>query len=170
MNQLPVPMDRRPMLEVPSRGPDTDRQAELPVAHLWGIVRRHWLLIALCTAITVGSAISYAVTATPIYQGATTLRIDEKKGNLPDVLQPFGAAGEVVTELEVLRSRSLVEDAARELGLQVVLREPERLSRSVIMSDVLVGDSVSPGLYRFTRRADGKFVVTDTNGANRTPY
>ena len=40
------------MLEVPSRGPDTDRQAELPVAHLWGIVRRHWLLIALCTAIS----------------------------------------------------------------------------------------------------------------------
>ena len=154
------------MLTMPTGpySPGPEEPADLPLRHLWGIVRRHWLLIGLCGLVVLGLGMAYALTATPVYEGVATLRIDEKQGNIPDVLQPFGSSGEVVTELEVLRSRSIVEDAALELGLQVTLKKPDRVSRSALLTRLTVSDSVTPGLYALRKSVDGRFVLTDTLG------
>jgi capsular exopolysaccharide synthesis family protein len=166
VTHVPAPLEPRPHLELPVRltRPDPGDTPELPIAQIWGIFRRHWLQIGLCGALALAAAIAYAMSVTPIYRGAATLRIDDKTGKLPDVLQPFGSGGEVLTELEVLKSRSLVEDAARELGLQLVIVKPEGLSRDTYLSNVTVADSAGPEVYRFHRGADGTFVVTDTSG------
>jgi tyrosine-protein kinase Etk/Wzc len=113
-----------------------------------------------------GLGVAYAVTATPIYEGATSLRLDERKAaDTPDVLRTFGIAGEVLTELEVLRSRSLVEDAVRELGLQLVLVKPDGVSRDSLLSAVDVSDGALPGVYRLKKTSDGRFEVLDARGA-----
>lgn len=165
MNELPAPKDGRAYLAVPTRAPSIpEGPGELPVAYLWGIVRRRWILIGLCGIVVLAAATTYALIATPVYEGTASLRIDEKQGTTPDVLRPFGSNGEVVTELEVLRSRSLVEDATRELQLQVVLKKPERVSRAALLSHLTVSDSVNPGLYTFKKTSDGRFVLTDTLG------
>jgi capsular exopolysaccharide synthesis family protein len=166
VSHVPAPFEFRPHVEHPPRlnRPDLEDAPELPIAQIWGILRRHWLQIGLCGALALAAAIVYGMSAIPIYRGAASLRIDDNAGKLPDVLQPFGSGGEVLTELEVLKSRSLVEDAARELGLQVRIIKPEGLSRSMYLSNVTVGDSVTPELYWFRRGADGNFVVTDTLG------
>jgi len=165
VNQLPAPKDGRAYLAVPTRAPSIpEGPGELPVAYLWGIVRRRWILISVCGIVALAFAATYALIATPVYEGTASLRIDEKQGNTPDVLRPFGSNGEVITELEVLRSRSLVEDATRELRLQVVLKKPERVSRADLLSHLTVSDTVNPGLYTFKKSADGRFVLTDTLG------
>jgi uncharacterized protein involved in exopolysaccharide biosynthesis len=151
VSHVPAPFEFRPHVEHPPRlnRPDLEDAPELPIAQIWGILRRHWLQIGLCGALALAAAIVYGMSAIPIYRGAASLRIDDNAGKLPDVLQPFGSGGEVLTELEVLKSRSLVEDAARELGLQVRIIKPEGLSRSMYLSNVTVGDSVTPELYCF---------------------
>jgi capsular exopolysaccharide synthesis family protein len=155
------------MLSVPL-GPapsGVEPPVDLPVAQLWGIVRRQWMLICLCATIAVSLAVTYILTATPVYRGMTSLRMDERKpGDTPDVLRTFGIAGEVLTELEVLRSRSLVEDAALELDLQLVLKKPADLSRDSLLSHITIGDTVVPALYRLKRGADGRFEMTGENG------
>jgi capsular exopolysaccharide synthesis family protein len=153
-----VPSDGRPIFPANLAATGMEPPPDLPLAQIWGIVRRHWLLIGLCGAVTVGLAVAYAVTATPIYRGATSIRIDERKlADTPDVLRTFGIAGEVSTELEVLRSRSLVEDAAREMNLQLALAKPARVSRDVLFSGVRIGEQVAPGAYRLKRGPDGSF-------------
>jgi polysaccharide biosynthesis transport protein len=136
----------------------TEPAPDLPLTLIWGIIRRHWLMIGMSGALLAGLAVLYAINATPIYQGAASLRIDERKAaDTPDVLRTFGVAGEVHTELEVLRSRSLVEDAARELQLQVTLIEPDRISRDSLMSQIEIADQVVPALYTLKLGSDGNF-------------
>jgi capsular exopolysaccharide synthesis family protein len=160
VNQLPAPTDGRPFIPIPatpvSAGPEPP--PDLPLALIWGIIRRHWLMIGMSGAILAGLAVVYALNATPIYQGATSLRIDERKAaDTPDVLRTFGVAGEVHTELEVLRSRSLVEDAVKELKLQLALVKPDRISRDSLISDIEIAEQVVPGLYRLKLGPDGNF-------------
>jgi tyrosine-protein kinase Etk/Wzc len=147
-------------IQVRAVSTDFDPPPDLPIAQMWGIVRRHWVLIALTAGLVVGAAVAYALLATPIYQGVTSLRIDERKpADVPDVLRTFGSAGEVLTELEVLRSRSLVEDAARELGLQVTVKKPKGATRESLLSRIRVSDQVVPGLYTLKRGGGGRFTL-----------
>jgi capsular exopolysaccharide synthesis family protein len=134
----------------------------LPLSYLWGIVRRHWVLISLSGMVVLGLATAYSFASTPVYEGVATLRIDDKQDNVPDVLRPLGIEGGVVTELEVLRSRSLVEAAVLRLHLQVLLEEPEGVSRAILLRDITVSDTVHPGLYRLTKSSNGHFDLTDT--------
>ena len=160
-------MDGRSYLTVPVRQPSPEPpedHGELPIAHMWGILRRRWLQIGLCGLVMVGLAMAYAMTAVPTYEGVATLRIKEKVGNLPDMLSPFGTSGEMLTELEVLRSRTMVEDAARVLRLQISLESPERVTRAALLTQLSISDSVEPGLYTLRRVPGAGFEVSDTFG------
>jgi len=160
-------MDGRSYLTVPVRQPSPEPpedHGELPIAHMWGILRRRWLQIGFCGLVMVGLAMAYAMTAVPTYEGVATLRIKEKVGNLPDMLSPFGTSGEILTELEVLRSRTVVEDAARELHLQISLESPERVTRAALLTQLAISDSVEPGLYTLRRVPGAGFEVSDTFG------
>ncbi|HEY7636740.1 MAG TPA: GumC family protein, partial [Gemmatimonadales bacterium] len=165
MSQVPVPQDGRTTLTVPMRhrynGTDGE---ELPLPQLWGIIRRHLLLIGCIATVLVGLAVAYVMTATPVYQASTTLRIDDKqKTNLPEVFVAL-SGGEVLTEVEVLRSRSLVEDATRQLGLQLVVRKPERISRDFLFSRVTISPGVIRGRYVMVRRSNGRFTLAGPPG------
>ena len=60
----------------------------------------------------------------PPLRASVSLRVEEKQSNVPDVLKAFSQTSQISTEIEVLESRTLVEDATRALGLQVRVTSP----------------------------------------------
>jgi polysaccharide biosynthesis transport protein len=133
----------------------------------WGVLRRNWLLIAVCTAVLLGGIYFYTSRMRPVYQVATTIRIDEKQSRLPtvDILQLAGG-NEVDTEMEMLRSRSLAESVTDSLALQLQLLFPwER--RGAIFSGVRVPRDAPAGAYELERQPDGSFRL-DVAGTDST--
>src|SRR5206468_12086864 len=93
---------------------------------------------------------------------STSIRIQNREPNLPDIYRPVSStsqASEVGTEIEVLGSRALKEDAAAILGLQVYLTEPARVSREDLLRDIKVAPNATVADYRLARRPDGRFAI-----------
>src|SRR5919106_6811015 len=108
----------------PSDPPFVD-EGELRLRQLIAVLSRNkWLLLA-CTVVGFAAARTYAKHAERVYEAAITLRIDQKQPNLPDIFQTLQRDSDLGTDVEVLESRTLVEDAVRQLALQVRLVEPQ---------------------------------------------
>jgi tyrosine-protein kinase Etk/Wzc len=88
-----------------------------------------WFVLAVCLCITL--AFIYLRYTTPQYQASTTILVkDEKKGGMLSELSAFadmgiggGMKSNVDNEIEILKSRTLVERTVMKLGLNVVLIE-----------------------------------------------
>ncbi len=133
----------------------------------WGIIRRHLWLILFCVA--GGGAIGLLLTwrATPVYEATASLRITEGENSLPglDVLEALGGGQtEVNTELEVLRSRTLVQRVVDTLGLRLSAIEPRKSPRSALVRDVAVAPDALLGRYEVVR-SDNAWTVSAPNGA-----
>src|SRR5687767_3476876 len=109
---------------VPARLELASQHREEPsVSELWGILRRNWWLILAAMLLCGAGGLLLAMRSTPVYQSATSIRINEKQSAIPELL-PLTGASDVSTEMEVLSSRTLAEDAVRDLRLQVRLEKP----------------------------------------------
>lgn len=88
-----------------------------------------WFVLAVCLCVTV--AYVYLRYATPQYQASTTILVkDEKKGGMLSELSAFadmglggGMKSNLDNEIEILKSRTLVERTIKKLELNVVLME-----------------------------------------------
>jgi tyrosine-protein kinase Etk/Wzc len=86
-----------------------------------------WFVLAVCLSITI--AYVYLRYTTPQYQASTTILVkDEKKGGMLSELSAFadlglgsGLKSNVDNEIEILKSRTLVERTVKKLGLNVVM-------------------------------------------------
>ena len=132
---------------------------EPSISELWGILRRNWWMILASVLLCGGVAYFLALRSTPIYQSSTSIRIDEKQSAIPELL-PLTRGSEVSTEMEVLSSRTLAEDAVTGLALQFRLVEPSGEERSKLFSGIAVAPDAEPGLYVLTREASGRFAIT----------
>lgn len=138
--------------------------AELSLQDIWHVLMRNRLLIVGCAALVVGLAALWAFTTTPVYEASTSIRIDEDKSKAPvlEALQQLSSDGsDVVTEMEVLKSRSLAEDVVDSLGLRAVVAHPSRVQREQLLSSVRVSDGAPEGELAFTRGRGGVFRITD---------
>ena len=135
---------------------------EPSVSELWGILRRNWWLILASVVVCGGAALLLAMRSTPVYQSSTSIRINEKQSAIPELL-PLMSASDVTTEMEVLASRTLAEDAVRGLGLQLQLVEPERVDRSSLLGGVTVTPDATPEVYTLTREPEG-YAITSEEG------
>lgn len=98
---------------------------EIDLARLWGVLVDNWTLITIITAIALLVGIAYAVLATPIYRADALLQVEKKKGGLPgfaEVSEIFEQESSAAGEIEILRSRMVLGEAARTLGMAVSLR------------------------------------------------
>jgi polysaccharide biosynthesis transport protein len=129
----------------------------------WQTVFRNWHIILGCLVLGVAAGWLYTSRVTPIYRGATTLRIEEEEGKLPalDALKDLqgDSRNQVSTEMEVMRSRALADDVVRSLNLRLQLVEPRRVPRSRIVSAAEIADTTTSGVYRFERGPNGGFTV-----------
>lgn len=96
--------------------------SEISVMDLWyNIVDFKWVAIAvMATAVSIG--LIYSTVATPIYSADVLLQVETKKAGalaaLEDVSGVLGEGGSnVLGELEIIKSRTVVESVASSLGL-----------------------------------------------------
>ncbi len=88
-----------------------------------------WFLLAACLCVTL--AYVYLRYATPQYQARATILVkDEKKGGMLSELSAFadmglgsGMKSNLDNEIEILKSRTLVERTVKQLGLTIVMKE-----------------------------------------------
>ncbi len=108
------------------------QDGELSFQDIWHVLMRNQALILTCAAFVIfGVSGLWAFTATPVYKASTSIRIDEDKSKAPvlEALQQLSSDGsDVVTEMEVLNSRSLAEAVVDSLGFKAtVLSDPFRV-------------------------------------------
>ena len=123
---------------------------DLKLGEIWaGTVRNRWLILG-CMLLAGAGAVYYTARSTPIYEAFATIRVQERELNLREVYHTVstGIAGsDLGTEMEVLRSRALREDAAHKLALQVQVRVPARVSRQEIIGNITVTPDAEPAVF-----------------------
>jgi tyrosine-protein kinase Etk/Wzc len=101
---------------------------EIDLARLWGLLVDSRKLMAVIAAAVVLLGVVYALLATPVYRADALLQVEKKKGGLPgfaEVSELFEHESSAVGEIEILRSRMVLGEAARALGMAVSLRRIE---------------------------------------------
>ena len=166
-SRLPAPREIMTVGAHRAAGPSSAPTEELKVRDVWGLLRRNrWIVIGV-TVVVVAAATTWAIMATPVYEAATTIRIEDKEANLPGIFRTLGPATMGVgTEIEVLKSRTLAEDAISALGLQLVVVKPRGPKRSELLQGVSIEPTAKPGVYQLEYR--GRNVFWLTRGKERT--
>lgn len=98
-----------------------DDDDEIDLLKLWNTIwRRKWSIIAL-TLVVAMVTVLVVLSLTPIYRAAATLLIEQKKANVVSIEQVYGLEGSgseyLLTQFELLKSRSLAERVVNELNL-----------------------------------------------------
>jgi capsular exopolysaccharide synthesis family protein len=135
---------------------------ELRLHHIVAVLLHGRWLILGCMVLTLAIAVAYTRLTQPVYQASATVRIDENTPNLPTVFRMLPQGNEVGTEMEVISSRRLIEDATRQLGLQLRIARPMGVSREDVVDQVRVAEDAPSRELRLLRQSDGRFVALDT--------
>lgn len=120
LEPVPPPPPLDPRLD------DGDDEVSL-AEYLDVLVRGRWI-IAACAALALVLGVAYALLATPVFRADALVQVEDKKAGLAglsDLSSMFGEASPAETEIEILRSRSVVGAVVDELGLEVEA-EPRR--------------------------------------------
>lgn len=112
-----------PVLQNPNQqnnGSNTTKP-ELSLGDIFRILLRRKFLILLCMFIAIGLAGVYSFLASPVFEASTLIkkeRSDQDNSNdeLKKIIQ-FRSMDEVETEMEILKTRTVLEKVIRELGL-----------------------------------------------------
>ena len=105
-----------------------DAEDDIDFANLFGILRDHWLLIALTAFLAMLVAMVYSHFATPIYKGDALLQVEQKSGGVPgfsELNQMFRQEASTAAEIEILRSRMILKEVISRLKMDIVVR-PDR--------------------------------------------
>ncbi|MEE2651328.1 MAG: polysaccharide biosynthesis tyrosine autokinase [Pseudomonadota bacterium] len=105
--------------------PSNDDEIDLLalVATLWDSKN---LIIAI-TGAFMALSVAYALIAKPIYQATAIIQVEEKQPGLPgmsDITEMLGSESEAVTEIELIKSRTVLGGAVDKLNLDIVI-EPK---------------------------------------------
>ncbi len=121
---VPTPLGRQHSPTPPPRQDDEVDLAEL----LGALIDGRWLIgAAAFFALVVGGL--YAFTAAPVYRADVLVQVEDKgSGSDPfkDLSAMFSGETPAEAEIEIIRSRSVVQSVIAELGLDVVV-EPRRI-------------------------------------------
>jgi capsular exopolysaccharide synthesis family protein len=135
------------------------------------VVRNRWIILA-CAAAAVAIAVGLTRRSVPVYEGAATLRIEQKESNLPEAIRTLSMpVSWLPTEIEELRSRALASDVVAELNLRLAVLEPKVRRRSDLLRDIRVSDSARASVYRLTDLPRGGIaLVDDSTGSQRAAF
>ena len=103
--------------------PDTQAGQEIDLMALLGaLIDRKYFIIAL-TVVFMAVGVVYAVFSTPVYQATAMIQVEESGGSVPgfdDMAGMFESTSAAVTEIELLKSRSVIGEAVDILKLDVI--------------------------------------------------
>lgn len=90
------------------------------------LLREKWLLIVAITGAFLAIGIGYALLATPIYRANAMVQVDDNAGavndKLGDIAQLFSGKAVADAEIELIRSRDLIDSTVRMLHLDIDAR------------------------------------------------
>ncbi|MCZ4253851.1 polysaccharide biosynthesis tyrosine autokinase [Pseudoalteromonas shioyasakiensis] len=98
------------------------------LALLGALLDRKWFIV-LVTAVFAIIGVAVAVLSTPIYKATALVQVEESSPSVPgldDMAGMFESSSEAVTEIELLKSRSVIGEAVDTLKLDIIA-EPKLL-------------------------------------------
>ena len=101
--------------------PDNDAD-ELDLGELIGVlIENRWLILAI-TVVTATLGLMKALTEIPVYQADALLQVEERKSSLAtlEASQLFGSDTSVYSEIEIIKSRSVLGTVVDNLKLDIV--------------------------------------------------
>lgn len=122
------------------------------------ILRRRWWLVALAGVVCSGAAWWTQHDRVAEYKAEALIQL---KRDAPVVGQGFLSAGTgegFATQLQIIRSRSVIEPVVDSLGLQLRFRTREG-DRSRILATAQVEHSAPSGTYQLTKAGDGLILL-----------
>ncbi|MDF1782245.1 MAG: polysaccharide biosynthesis tyrosine autokinase [Alcanivoracaceae bacterium] len=102
---------------------------EIDLTRVWALLVDRRLRIAIVAVVALALAIAYATLATPIYRAEALLQVEDKQGGVPgfaELSEMFVQESSAQAEIEILRSRLVLNDAVDQLRLDIKVR-PDRL-------------------------------------------
>lgn len=84
---------------------------------------QRWIIIA-CTVLFAVAGVAYALIATPVYRATSLIQVEEKTGGLPgmdDIASLLGSSSTATTEIELIKSRSVLGKVVDDLRLDIVI-------------------------------------------------
>ncbi|CAM4123946.1 polysaccharide biosynthesis tyrosine autokinase [Pseudoalteromonas byunsanensis] len=104
-----------------------EESQEIDLMALFGaLLDAKWFILGV-TALFMLLGVAYAIFSTPIYQATAMVQVEEKGGSVPgfdDMSGMFEGTSAAVTEIELLKSRSVIGEAVDTLNLDIVV-EPK---------------------------------------------
>jgi succinoglycan biosynthesis transport protein ExoP len=132
-------------------------------ADLWryyGILRRRWWLVFGAALAAVGLAWLSLHNAVPKYTAEVLIQKRQEAPVLPQELLTGGSPEEFGSQVEILRSRTILSPVVDSLGLQLRMKTL-RAERSRIFASVVVAPDARAGSYTL-RRVEGGLVLQAT--------
>jgi len=122
----------------------------------WDLIRKHWLMTAIITTLSVGASVVVSFMMKPVYQGTVRLRVDLARST--SVLKtaigtPFFVADPFQTQVNLIRSRIIAERVVRRLGLNIAVKEKPGNARISFM-DCNFPDGFPGGAYLLVAEGD----------------
>jgi len=106
-----------------NRTPEQNPSQEIDLMALLGaLLDRKYFIIAV-TAVFMFVGVVYAVFSTPIYQATAMIQVEDSSGSVPgfdDMAGMFESTSAAVTEIELLKSRSIIGEAVDTLKLDII--------------------------------------------------
>jgi polysaccharide biosynthesis transport protein len=156
----------------PPQLPPSDAGSQSSLREIWDTVRRHRWLVLGTAAATLVLVVAATLVMRPRYESVATLRIEsnDPKSDMLSRLVPLegldlpGMGDEQIdTEIAVLRSRTLADEVAEQVGLHVHLASPRR-ARHEVLDVVRAPQDVPRGRFVLRRQGDGSYVAQQTKG------
>ncbi|HEX7117814.1 MAG TPA: polysaccharide biosynthesis tyrosine autokinase [Longimicrobiales bacterium] len=144
-----------------STRPDGRTAEDAHLRNFWNFLLRNRLLAFGVPALMVAATAFFVTRATPVYDAAVWIRIDEERSNLPvlDALANLSSGSQIGTEVQVLRRRPLAEAVMDSLALQVLVDRPRGVARESLFDRVHADRAAPEAVYVFLRQDDGRFAV-----------
>ncbi|WP_174363394.1 polysaccharide biosynthesis tyrosine autokinase [uncultured Caballeronia sp.] len=99
---------------------------EIDLSEIAAVLWESKLLISVIAAGTLALGIAYAVLSTPVFRADAMVQVDDNSGvvndKLGDLAELFGGKATADAEIELIRSRELVDDTVRRLHLDITAK------------------------------------------------
>lgn len=147
---------------------------EIDLGELLGVLLEGKWKIFLTTVAAACVGLTYALFSTPIYEADVLLQVEDSSGSMPldEIASFMGDEAASETEIEVIRSRSVVGRVVDKLGMQVVVkpklsvfdRTPVALQPQINIERFDVPEGVLGEPFMFSVLPDGRYLLENGFG------
>jgi capsular exopolysaccharide synthesis family protein len=157
---VPTPAGAPVVAGYPARPPVATGEDLFTPSGLWNLVRRNKWFVLASTVGLVALVGALCVVLTPTYEAVASVRVLDRKIDIPSVVTSVSNDLEVTTEVQVLESRQLADAVIDTLNLRAIV-SPKRVLRSALLPGFRVAPTLDSADYLLKRDSSGGFTITD---------